>query len=462
LAARLERRYVDVTVKSFQDALRPTAVVAELTRAVPEFADGGLALLGCRISRIRSVPGQDVWTAVYELDVRNADNGRAQTLVAKGMLTPPGLALPDQVDTVPFGSAGWSLAVPSLRLHLAAVANDDALPGLDVITDPVQGRRLLGECMRAGGILRPGADVTAYVPSVVTHKPGVRATVLCQLEYDDRGTTAPVAVVVKVHHDDQGERAFQAMRGLSDSSGRQTALAQPIAYLPGLRLSIQEYIEHRYSFKELFYSQFHGDTETWDELLDATRATAAGLAGLHRSGYTGGESVRWDQELATLRAKQDNLTTVMPTLRRIGSVPDRLASAAATIAADPLAPAHHSFRPAQVLLTDNGVAFIDFDKFCRAEPASDIALFTAKLQHMAVNKVTTQALRLSHDAKLAQLRTTFLEEYRRHTPVTEGRVALWEALELTSLVLSAAKKVNETWVDSCHRMLEEHLAARGW
>jgi hypothetical protein len=364
---------------------------------------------------------------------------------------------------VPFGAEGWSLTVPALRLQLVGVATDDALPGLDAITDPERGRLLLGECLRANGLLPLGGDITTCQSNVVTHKPGVRATVVCRLEYDNPGSAAPGALVVKVHHDDQGERAFHAMRALSQSSSGVVHLARPIAYVPDLGLSVQEYVGHRGSLKDLFHSGFHGDAEMFEALADAMRATAAGLAGLHRSGCAQGEPVTWDQELATLRMKQDRLAVVMPDLRRrIGSVPDRLASAAAAIPPDPLLPAHHSFRPAQVLLTDTGVTFIDFDKFCQAEPACDIALFTAKLRHMAVNKVATDIPEPSREDSLPELLTTFLDEYHRHAAVSEARVALWEALELTSLVLSAAKKVNGPWVDSCHRMLEKHLDSRGW
>lgn len=452
-----------MTVGSFEGALRPASVVAELAATVPELVDGRVALLACRITRIRSLSAQKTWTAIYELDVRDAATGREETLVARGMLTPSGVALADAVDELTFGAAGWSRTVPALRLRLVGVVGDDALPGLDAIIDPEQGRLMLEMCLRADGRLPPGTDLLACVPTVVTHKSGVRATIVCRLRYDDDQTTAPHAVMVKVHHDDTGKRAFEAMRALSRASGDDIALAESIDYLPELRLSVQEYVEHRCTLKDLFHSTFDAGPDAWDELVVTMRATAVGLAALHGSACAIGEPVSWDRELATLRAKQDRLARVMPGLTdRIGWVPDRLASAAASVPGDPLGPAHHSFRPAQVLLTEEGVAFIDFDNFCRAEPASDIALFTAKLQHMAVNKVTTSLSESSRRIRFGELRDTFLDEYRRHAPVSSGRVALWEALELTSLVLSAAKKVNEPWLDSCQRMLEDHLRSSGW
>jgi aminoglycoside phosphotransferase (APT) family kinase protein len=455
---------VAVTVGWFEDALRPNSVQLALTSGIPEIADGTLELLRCRINRVRSLPEQDAWTAIYELDVREAVSGRERTYIARGTLTPPGSALPRTVQTAAFGSEGWASILPALRLHLGAVATDTALPGLDVITDPERGAALLQDTLRANGCLHEGTRILRSIPTVVTHKSGIRATVLCRLEYAGGASAGPGAVVVKVHHDDQGAHAHDTMRALHESSASHAVqLAQALAYVPDLRISIQEYVEHRGSLKDLFHRAFDSDIRDWSKLVDATRAAAAGLAGVHRSGFTSGQAVTWDDELATMRSKHHRLVTAVPAvLGHTGSVPDRLRAAAATTSADPLGPAHHSFRAAQVLLTGRGVAIIDFDKFCLAEPASDIALFTAKLQHMGMNKAGSRLAARNRELRVAALKAAFVDEYRRHAPVTPERVHLWEALELSSLVLSAAKKANRSWVETCSRMLETHLQACGW
>jgi len=51
----------------------------------------------------------------------------------------------------------------------------------------------------------------------------------------------------------------------------------------------------------------------------------------------------------------------------------------------------------------------------------------------------------------------FLGEYRRTGPLSERRLALWEALELFSLVLSASKKMLGPRTQNCVAMLERHL-----
>lgn len=194
--------------------------------------------------------------------------------------------------------------------------------------------------------------------------------------------------------------------------------------------------------------------------MAATRATAAALAELHRRDTSYGEAVTLLEELSLLRRKHDKLAAAMGVLDEVRAL-DRIEAAAAVVPDDPLRPAHHSFRPAQVLLTDNAVAFIDFDKFCQAEPASDIAALTTKLQHMGMNKIEAPDSYppAEREQRVAELRVAFLDEYRRSAAVSAARLAVWEALELFSLVLSAAKKMNRSRVDSCARMLERHLEA---
>ena len=57
----------------------------------------------------------------------------------------------------------------------------------------------------------------------------------------------------------------------------------------------------------------------------------------------------------------------------------RLDGLAASHPPDRPVPSHRSFRPTQVLLHEGQIAFIDFDGFCEAEPAMDLALFRASV-----------------------------------------------------------------------------------
>jgi aminoglycoside phosphotransferase (APT) family kinase protein len=286
---------------------------------------------------------------------------------------------------------------------------------------------------------------------------------VCDLDYPAGTPGGPPAVVAKVHSDDEGLRAHQAARSLL-AAGFGTALARlalPIAYLPELKLSVQEHVPHEASYKDLFHAAFDDSAPapTWEALVSATRTTATALARLHRTPVTLPVSAHWDDELSSVRAKHEKLArvTVLPAGTSVAL--ERLASAARRTPADRPAPCHHSFRPAQVLLEGGGVCLIDLDKVCMSEPASDVALFTSKLRHMAANKTGTASA--GGNGRVEEIRRELLATYATEASVHPHRVALWEGLELVSLVLSAAKKLNADWVATCSAMLTRHLDDSG-
>jgi hypothetical protein len=118
-------------------------------------------------------------------------------------------------------------------------------------------------------------------------------------------------------------------------------------------------------------------------------------------------------------------------------------------------------------MLDNGaIGFIDFDGFCQAEPALDLALFRA-----TVKDVGRRALRNDHagspgserDGLGRQLRhldhlcDSFLETYRTLHSVSRPRVALWEALDMLTAVLHCWTKVKFDRVEHRLEMLETQL-----
>jgi Ser/Thr protein kinase RdoA (MazF antagonist) len=474
-----------VTVQTeswFEGALRPDVVVAHLRARVPDLVTGSLEITRCRVTRVRSVPPEGSWTATYEFDVDDRDGGAPHTVVARGVMTPDELPLPPALeDAAPFGSASWGCVLPDLRLALTVPPLDDALPGLTMLLDAERGPGLLTRALLGGGVLVEGTAVVACAPTVAAYKPGVRATVVCRLglgaDADAAGAddaapaddfSGPEAVVVKVHSDDEGERGHEALRSLAQSPLAESPLVQvprPLAHLPELRLSVQQHIEHECSLKDLFHAAFEGGGQSvLARLAEGSRGAGAALAALHRCGSGFGEGETWEQDLADVRRKHASLVSVVPELG--GSVAEalvRIEAAAARTAADLPCPSHGSFHPAQVLVTAERLALIDFDKCCQAEPARDLAAFTTKLRHMAVNKVDTHRYDPGGAAEVMveTLRETFLGEYTRTAPLSERRLAVWEALEVFSLVLSASKKMLGPRTQNCVAMLQRHLDDHG-
>lgn len=462
----------------FEGAVRPDHVRALLTRDVPQFASGDLHLLKCEISHLRSEPVDGYWSATYQLTVAEPRGGTDRVVVTHGILHPPGTPDPTWAgEAAPFGAAGWRWYLPEVRLELSLEQADAGLPGLALLTDPSAARPLLEGILRTSGAGYDDLTLADVVPHVTGFKPGLRCTVLCDLVYPaGSGQHWPKRVVAKLHHDDTGERAHRMMQALwSSPLGRSdhVALAEPLAYLPEWKLLMQGTVPGDRTVKDLLHAALLGeDDEASAALAEAIRMAGRGLAELHRCGVAADRSVTWPEELALLRKKHGKLVAVAPELATLtASVSERLEAAASATPPDPLVPAHHSFRPSEVLLADGRVGFIDFDKFCLAEPASDLATFTTKIRHMAMNKVHAgeddddevleDTIRTARISRTDAICSDFLAGYRQEASVTPERLALWEALELWSLTLSAAKKAKSARIDNCAFMLRNHMDRHG-
>jgi hypothetical protein len=125
--------------------------------------------------------------------------------------------------------------------------------------------------------------------------------------------------------------------------------------------------------------------------------------------------------------------------------------------ADPSGPAHRSFRPAQVLLSRGGIAFIDFDGLCTAEPAIDVALFRTTLRDIAMSALSTDGDAQRLLSLLDELCDRFLGEYCAARPISLERVLLWESLDLLTCVLHCWTKIKPARLEPRMAMLEHHL-----
>jgi thiamine kinase-like enzyme len=309
----------------------------------------------------------------------------------------------------------------------------------------------------------------------------------------------PAVVVAKTYCDDKGQNAYDAMQALWQSplsASRTVGIAEPLAYLPELNVLVQGPLREECTLKELIRHSLRNpdraggvieyrvssieDSPTCNTqysipntqygsggLANYICKTAAGLAELHQCGVHYGERVTWEDELAKIYKQRAKLAKPLPQLANLAEdLLDRLKKLAATHPADAMVPTHRSFRPAQVLLSGGEIGFIDFDGFCQAEPALDLALFMTTVRNLGVNKsdvededeeegeqVDTEK-RWRQAEAICQL---FLTEYEKHAPVSLARLLLWETIYLLSLVLSSWSKLKLARLDNCLFMLERHL-----
>ena len=202
----------------------------------------------------------------------------------------------------------------------------------------------------------------------------------------------PELVVAKTYRKEKGQNAYESMRALWNStlgSGNAVTIAEPLAYDSDLRVMIQGPIRQEKTLEELIVRAIKDrTTEAVDELTDAMLKTARGLAELHQSGIALGKEFGWEDDMAEVREVVDRLSVSLPHLARAAHpFVERLSNLEASSQPDPRVSAHGTFRPAQVLMHQGEIGFIDFDSFGQAEPAKDLGLFLCAFMRVGMATV---------------------------------------------------------------------------
>ncbi len=432
-----------------------------LVRHVPELAAERPRLSSCTPDRLRAKDSE--WLVRYTLTVAlPADEPRKIVLV--GNLWPPGQSFDAGVatDDMRFGEPGWRCSLPELGLVLRVQANDEALPALPMLVEPAAAARLLQPILRTAGYR--DATVTACDPVVVRYKPGSRCTVVVGMTYANRSSAPvpPSPVVLKTHQGDKGEAAWAAMNALWQRPlGWRDAvrLAEPLGYLSDERILVQGPVPEEQTLKDLAREAITTRSNALlDDLRQQLAKTARGLAAMHGSGASYGRTATFEDELAEVAEVVDRLSLSVPGLD-VAAQPllGHLAGLAHAEAADPVVPAHHDFRPAQVLLHEGSIGFIDFDGACMAEPALDLGRFRAKLRDIGISALgSSERLDL-----LDELCEGFLEAYQHHGTVSRNRVLMWETCDLLTTMLHAWTKVRVARLEPRLTLLVHQLRTSG-
>ena len=451
----LDQRDVRTALDAFAElpdwlavVMAPGRVADSLRRAVPGLAGPDVRLVAAEVDRLRA-KGEE-W--LVHCRIRLEEHGEASERVLVGRLLPPDADEPAADPGVPFGDPGWRCWLPDLRLLLQVEEADPGLPALPWLLDPASAADVLQRSLREAG---HAVEVASCVPDVVRYKPGSRCTIVYHMTY--RGAAGPDPLVAKTHQGDKGRTAWAAMRALWDRpvAGDGTLrLAEPIAYFPEDRVLVQGPVPEERTLKDLARDTLAeawrtGSAESLGELRTMLAQTARGLAALHASGAEYGRLATYDEELAEVREVVGRLAGSVPHLRTAAEpLLDRLEAVHAAVPAEPPVSAHHDFRPAQVLLHEGRIGFIDFDGACRAEPALDLGRFRAKLRDIGMSAIpedergVTGGPRIEQHLRLLdELCEDFLAEYRRHAAVAADRVLLWETIDLLTAVLHAWTKV---------------------
>jgi len=457
--------------------LQAERVGEALRQHVPEFASGALILKGVKIRRMNLKDGAGGrWVGTYHLSVEGPDG--KQQLALRGSFTPPDLRQPEDgtapTTVVPFGTTKWRLTLPDLGLELKPEPPETELAAMPRLTDPAESRELLEQGIRAASPEHADLRIAACVPEVISYKPGSRCTLRYHLTYlpelAERGW--PTNVIAKTYRkDSKGSNAYDGMLALWHSplaAGDVVALAEPLAYIPELKIMVQAPIAGDHSLEDMLKSALSANTQpAIEEIYSYVRKVAIGLAAVHQSGIRHGETVTLDERFAEIHDLIARLLVPAPELA--GAAEPLLAhleALAAAHPADPAVPTHGTFTPEQVLIDGQRIGFIDFDDIGIAEPALDVALFRAAIKDNGMNALDpslahNREIRLARLARLDMIGEVFLAEYEKHAPISRQRVALWEAWTYLRDALHFWSKVKPAEPDNGLLMLESHLRDMG-
>ena len=455
----------------------PERICAALSQAIPEFQTGELILKECDSSNVR-YKGEN-WQGFYELTVSKPGESSTSTINLQGVLSAPSVhaGRPLLVENT-LGSKDWHAFIPALNLELWNKEPESVLSSLDLLTDPEQSREYLMSRIRAGSPTYQDLQIQASHPKIARYKPGSRCTIVYHLDYPpgaDVNQRWPELVVAKTYRKEKGQNAYESMLALWNSplsSSDALKIAEPLAYDAEMKVMIQGPIRQEKTLKELTVMAVKaGTAEAYEELTEAMCKTARGLAELHRSGVELDKVYAWEDDATQVRESIDELSISVPELATAANpLVERLNSLEASSDPDPLVSSHGTFRPAQVLLHNGEIGFIDFDSCCRAEPAKDLGLFLCAFLRAGMAtvdfddiEVSSETLddggRLARFERLIAVSERFLDEYERsYKPVNRQRVALVEALELFILILHAWTKIKVRELRDIMYVLEQFLS----
>lgn len=438
----------------------PDVLRAALARAVPEIAAGDVVLHACDPRHFRLAAAG--WTFQCRVEAGRVGE-EPRVLELEGVLDG---SCGEEVGRRPvqaFGSGGWSCRLSELGVELHTARATGSLPLLTDLLDPERARSLLERALVSAPQGRQGPRIAAARPRVMRHDPGLRCTVLYELDY--AAGTAPTGVVVaKTYADDRGRTAFDGMRALWSSGLARSgtvALAEPLAYVPELRLLVQGPVPEERSLDGLLRSTLRDpEPAAVAEVSRFLAGTAAALAAIHDCGAIAGEPWTLERELESVCALVERLARHVPALpAAVMPLLTRVAEIAVRHPAGSPRPSHGTFRPDQVLLHGDAVGVVDFDGFCQAEPAFDVARFRSGIRDCGMRDMPRRVGPSTVDVEA--LCDDFLRAYASAAPVSPERVMLWETLDLVTHVLHAWSRVKPARLLVRVLLLEDHALRAG-
>jgi aminoglycoside phosphotransferase (APT) family kinase protein len=326
------------------------------------------------------------------------DEGRATRILARARRS--GLRVIKTADMALFAVA----YVPELNMLLQVFPYDFRLPALAQLMQKQPAEATAAVTAEMG----PGDwQLESWEAESLRYRVDMRAMVRLdvrarEVESDQE---AHKRVYAKIYREpEDGARAYELQRALweqTSADGTSFVVARPIAWLAGLRTMLLD---------EAPGTRFLDILRGPDEALIAARRVARATAALHQLPLDESRIARERpprDEIARLKATTERLQVDFPELDQ--AVIDVSREIAGGIEDGPPAPTHFDLKPAHILLDDERVAMLDFDKLVIADPMVDVA---GLLTHIGKERGHSERRQMRTEA----IARAFVEEYFSHVP----------------------------------------------
>ncbi len=422
----------DPALGALEAVLRDGVMSEVLGRHLPDCASGAFRVETCRLIWVLYKPDR-YCLARYELTLRDAETGSTVRTLAKvirmhraeraeKLWSDPLLdRLVERAARLhPDPPVGRAAYVPQMQAIVQLYPVDTELPALVRAVSSSEMRRVLREMLPEG----TGSALRECRAELVRYK-SKRAT----LRYRLRGAEVDT-VYGKLRHDDRGATLFEIGRALR---GAGVPTPAPLAYLPDLRMLV--YAEA----PGTLLAELRGKSTEFEAWL---APVAEALARLHATRVAGLPAYSPRRGAEGVLAAGRAIGTALPDL---AAEVDRLATSLAAdlgTVAGPGTTTHGDFSDNQVLVSDAGVALLDFDTVGLGNPLFDVGNFLAQL-----------SARLPPGAADAA-RVIFLDAYAAFRPGACEHALLFEAAALLRrLAVYPLRRLRSGWSEETERLV---------
>lgn len=301
----------------------------------------------------------------------------------------------------------------------------------------------------------PGSILKECRPRVLRDRLGSRQVVSYRLVLADQAgrKAGPMMVVLKRYADEaEGKKTYAAMRMLWENGfghGSKLKISEPFCYLEELRFLVLGKARGMLLRNNLYQSG--------PVALARMKAVARWLAKLHHldAGFEG-IALHPDEE-SSIRVFVDEMggrehRPFLPKLEELASLVLARLSFFGDVA---MTPVHGDFQCENIFVDNDNVTVVDFDKFCRSDPARDLGYIIAQMRAMAFLVAApgsvNEGLRAFWEEYLAAAAVAEREAFSARTTLFAARKCLQNIYYMAYVLPGEGMAIVEILLDEAER-----------